>query len=132
MTTSTWDRRSEQAQEPATPRTAAMFVPFVDIIERPEEWLLIADIPGATAQNIDVDFDRGTLWVRASVQDRSPSEGVCFLHREYGVGDFERSFEVGEGINADSMKAEYREGVLTLHLPKAETAKTRKIAVKTG
>lgn len=132
MTTTTMNRHRETTPEAAASRTAAMFSPLVDIIERPEEWLLIADLPGATARNIDVEFHQGTLSIRASVQGGPRSEGLNFLHREYGVGDFQRSFEIGEGIDADGMKADYREGVLTLHLPKAETAKSRRIAVKGG
>ena len=130
MTTRTLEKCCDAPQAQAQ-RPTAMFSPMVDIIERPEEWLLIGDFPGATAQDIDVDFDRGTLSIRASVQGR-PGDGAEFLHREYGVGDFQRSFEIGDGINGEALKAEYRDGVLTLHLRKAEAAKARKIAVKAG
>ena len=52
----------------------------------------------------------------------------CLL-REYGVGDYYRSFQVSEAIDAGKISAEYADGVLTLHLPKAEAVKPRKIAV---
>jgi len=53
-----------------------------------------------------------------------------FLVREYGVGDYFRSFEVGEGIDADKIEASVQQGVLTLRLPKSAAAKPRKIAVR--
>jgi HSP20 family protein len=63
------------------------------------------------------------------VAPRTSEQGRYFL-REYGVGDFQRNFEVGEQIDAERISAEYSDGVLTLHLPKVVAARPRKIAVK--
>jgi HSP20 family protein len=57
-------------------------------------------------------------------------EHTNYLLREYGVGDFRRTFQIGEGIDAAKIAAELREGVLTVHLPKAPELMPRKIAVK--
>jgi len=106
-------------------------VPAVDIIEKDDELLLMADVPGARADGIDIQYERGELTITARVQPRQPA-GTTYLLREYGVGDFVRTFRVSEAIDASKIEAEVADGVLTLHLPKAEALKTRKIAVKTA
>ena len=88
------------------------------------------DMPGIRAEDVDINFENGTLAVHGKVRDRQ-AEGANYLSREYDVGDFYRSFQVSETINPNGITAEYKDGVLTLHLAKAEAAKPRKIAVKT-
>lgn len=105
------------------------YVPNVDIIERPEELLLLVDLPGVTSEDIDVDYERGELRLEAHVKPRQAPD-TRYLLREYGVGPFARTFQVGEGIDAAKIHAEMADGVLTLHLPKAEEARPRKIKVK--
>jgi HSP20 family protein len=109
-------------------RSGQCYRPQVDILEQKDELLLKADVPGARADQIDVHFEDGTLILRAAVPLRQPEE-QRFLLREYGVGNFFRTFRVSETIDAGKISAEYREGVLTLRLPKAEAMKPRKITV---
>ncbi len=59
-------------------------------------------------------------------------ENKSYLHREYGVGNYERSFEVSDQIDANKITAQIKDGVLTVHLPKAEVVKPRKIDVQNG
>lgn len=103
--------------------------PNVDIVELDEELRLLVDLPGAKGEQIDVDFRDGTLSIRAKIAPRQ--EKVRYLLREYGVGDFYRAFTVGEAVDAANITAEYRDGVLTVHLPKVSAVKPHKIAVKT-
>lgn len=103
--------------------------PNVDILETAEELRLYVDVPGTRPDAIDVRFENGTLEVRAKAAPRQP-EDTRYLRREYGVGDFYRAFEISERIDAARIEAEYRDGVLTLHLPKVEAARPRKISVK--
>lgn len=110
---------------------ACHYSPLVDILETQEKYMLIADIPGANAENVDIAYERGTLTLSARVQNRQP-QNARFVFREFGVGDFRRTFQIGEGIDASRIEAEVANGVLTLHLPKTETARTRKIPVKAG
>ncbi len=107
------------------------YSPLVDIVETQEKYTLFADIPGANADNVDIAYERGTLTLTARVHTRQP-QNARFVVREFGVGDFRRTFQIGEGIDASRIEAEVANGVLTLHLPKTETARTRKIAVKAG
>jgi len=110
-------------------RSGRYYRPQVDILEQEDELLLRADLPGAKTDQIDVQFEDGTLTLHAAVVPRQPAEQHFLLH-EYGVGDFYRTFQVSEAVDASKISAEYREGVLTLRLPKAEAVKPRKIAVK--
>lgn len=129
MTTTAIDKPT-QAEVTRTERTRdrRTFRPNVDIIERNEELLVLADMPGTVAENVDIQFENGTLTIFAGVKDRQPS-ATRFLSREYGVGDFLRTFEVGEMIDSERISAEMNNGVLTLHLPKTEKVKPRKISV---
>jgi HSP20 family protein len=106
------------------------FIAPVDIVAKNDELLLVADIPGTTAEGVDIDYERGTLTLRARVEPRERGASATPILLEYGVGDYERTFQVGEGIDAQRIRAEYRNGVLTLHLPKTEAIKPRKIAVQ--
>ena len=110
-------------------RSGTYYRPNVDILERPEELVVLADIPGASGEDIDINFEDGTLTMYAKVKPRQPDD-TEYLVREYGVGDFYRTFRVSEAVDASQIAAEYTDGVLTLHLPKAEAAKPRKIEVK--
>ncbi len=110
-------------------RAGRAYLPNVDIIELQDELLVLADMPGASAEDIDVHFEKGTLEIHAKVRPRV-TENTRMLVQEYGVGDFHRAFEVSEAIDSGRISAEYTDGVLRLHLPKVEAAKPHKITVK--
>jgi HSP20 family protein len=109
-------------------RAGYFYRPNVDIVEQAEELTVLADVPGAAADGIDIHFEDGMLSIHAKVPPRN--QDVDFIVREYGVGDFYREFRVNETIDAAKISAELADGVLTLHLPKVEAVKPRKIAVK--
>jgi HSP20 family protein len=110
-------------------RNGLCFRPNVDIQEREEELLVLADVPGAKSDSIELNFEDGTLTIHAKVSPRQADQ-QRYLLREYGVGDYYRTFRVSEAVDTAKITAEYADGVLTLHLPKAEALKPRKIEVK--
>ena len=119
------------AEQPALAertRSGFCFRPNVDILEQNDELLVVADVPGAKSGAIDVKFEDGTLEIQAEVAPRRDDDEE-YLLREYNVGDYYRSFQVSEAIDASKISAQYADGVLTLRLPKAEALKPRKIAV---
>jgi HSP20 family protein len=125
------EKRKEGAVMPVErTRSTPTYVPVVDIIERRDELMLLADVPGAKAENIDIDYDKGLLTIHARVEPRQNPERTEYLLQEYGVGDFTRTFEIGEGVDQSKIEAEVKNGLLTLHLPKSEAFKPRKIMVK--
>jgi len=106
----------------------ATFAPACDIVDSGTEYTLTADLPGTGKDRINVTFEDGVLSIRAGVA--SPTEGRAFLRREYGVGDFERQFRVGEDVDIEAISADYKHGVPTVRLPKAKAEAARKIAVR--
>lgn len=110
-------------------RCGPCYRPNVDIVEREDELIVLADVPGAIAEKVDVDFADGVLSVYAPV-DASRADGRTYRLQEYGVGDYFRSFRVSEQIDPSRITAQCADGVLTLHLPKAEAVKPRKITVQ--
>jgi HSP20 family protein len=101
--------------------------PNVDIFELPDQLVVQADVPGAKNDQIDIQFEDGSLIIHVRVPTRQEQDN--YWRQEYGVGDFYRTFRVSEQIDASRISAEYADGVLTLHLPKVEAVKPRKIKV---
>lgn len=110
-------------------RNVRTYVPNVDIIEYENEIVVLADVPGATADHIEVNYENGVLEFRAEVTPRQKTDATRYLLHEYAVGDYARSFRLGKAIDTTGIRAELKDGVLTLHLPKAEPAKRRTIQV---
>ena len=126
-TTSTKNPAEQTAAVERT-RNGCCYRPNVDILEQNDELVVLADMPGAKGDAIDLNFEDGTLEIHAPVTPRRGDGETCLL-REYGVGDYYRSFQVSEAIDAGKISAQYADGVLTLRLPKTEAVKPRKIAV---
>jgi HSP20 family molecular chaperone IbpA len=106
------------------------FQPTVDICDRGAEVLLVCDVPGARPDGIDVTFEDGVLAVQAAVPPRELPGSA--LRREYGVGNYRRSFRLGEGFDASLITADDRRGVLTIRVPRLAAVRPRKVAVRTA
>lgn len=122
---------TESSSSTERTRSGRTFCPAVDILENEDALVVLADVPGSRAEDIGVDFENGQLTIHARVTERQP-EGTRFLAREYALGDYRRSFEVSERIDPARIAADYTNGVLRLTLPKAESAKPKKIVVRTN
>lgn len=105
------------------------YKPRVDIFDQPDDVLLVADLPGADPSKIDVTVESGTLTLQAEVAPRQ-KPGTRALMHEYGIGGFHRRFAIDESIATDDVTAEYRDGTLTIRLPKSAEAKPQRIPVK--
>ena len=88
-----------------------------------------AAMPGADPDEVDVTFDGDSLTIRAEVKP-SEGEGRSYLIRELGYGILERSLNLNVPVDVDKVEAQFANGVLTLTIPKAESVKPRKIAVR--
>jgi HSP20 family protein len=125
------DLTKQQQQDVATTertRGGVTYTPRIDIWEADQELVLCADMPGVNPEDLDIRFENHELTIHGKVAPRH--EQHRFLLGEYGIGDFYRSFTIGESIDSSRISAELKEGVLTLHLPKTEEAKPRRIEVQ--
>jgi HSP20 family protein len=119
-------RQRNQAATP--PQGAPLFTPRVDVAETPDAVLLYADLPCVASQDLEVRFEGRELTIRGKAAPRHGEARV--LYSEYEVGDFQRTFTVGEMIDAEHISAELVGGVLTVCLPKSAALKPRRIEVK--
>jgi HSP20 family molecular chaperone IbpA len=92
--------------------------PLVDVYENQNELLLVADVPGVTPERLNLHIDPPELRIEASTADEG---GVTWV----------RAFAIDERIAAAEVSAELKDGVLTVHLPKAPELKPRRVEVKT-
>jgi HSP20 family protein len=125
-------REPEEPKDPSRPeqiRRNPRVQPAVDILERAEEIVIRADMPGIEPSGIDVRFERGILSFSGRVKSARPEGGVDLL-QELDRADYYREFAVGEEIERSGIFAEYEMGVLTLHLPRTGTVKARRIDVR--
>ncbi len=129
MTTTTIEKTESQVTPAEATWDGLLFRPNVDILENEEELTVLADMPGTCSEDIDIQLENGTLTLYAKVRGRQ-SASQRYALNEYGIGDFQRTFRISQTIDTKKISAEYRNGVLTLHLPKTEQAKPRKIGVK--
>ena len=106
----------------------ATYSPRFDIWENEDEMVLYGDLPGVMPENLDVRFEKPVLTIHGKVNPRH--NDIKFLHGEYGIGDFHGTFTIGEAIDTERISAELKNGVVTVHLPKNEKVKPRRIEVK--
>lgn len=99
-------------------RPALELVPAVDVYERKEEVVLVADLPGVTEKGLDVTLDRDQLTISGKTEASS-----------YKTYAYERSFTLSDRVDKSGIKASIKDGVLTLTVPYAEEAKAKKIPV---
>lgn len=122
-------REKQEVQTQAeTTRNIPVYIPAVDIYETEEALTLVADMPGVSPENVDIDIRDDQLTIRGTVT--LEGEGETVLLREYGVGDYFRQFTLGRIIDQSKIEAAMKNGVLTLTLPKVDKAKPRKVEVK--
>ena len=130
-TTSDLQTREKQALEREGIRPGLVFRPDVDIVERPEEFLVTADVPGVDEDHIKVKLEEGVLSIDAT-QAAEVDATWTPIYAEYRVGGYHREFTLSEAIDVDRIRAKMRDGVLELHLPKSQKHRPRQIAVKKG
>lgn len=120
--------KSETPVVPAkVERDHAWILPAVNVYETPEGYLLEADMPGVSKKGIEITFDNNELTL-VGHREVAPVKADV-VYRESKPAAFRRTFEVDPTIDSSRITAQMEQGLLTLHLPKAELVKPRKIAV---
>jgi len=125
---SDFDRFSSELFGALSRRVASM---PIDAYRHQDQWFVNVDLPGVDPSTIDLTVDRNVLRIEAS-RDWRPAEGDLVLALERPRGSFARQIVLSEDIDTSSIEAGYKDGVLTVVLPVAETAKPKKVSVGTG
>lgn len=112
-------------------RERRCFSPHTDIYETEKEIILTTDIPGADEKSVEINLEKNILTINA-LTDVEGIKDHRLAYQEYALGDYRRSFALNGEIDREKIGAVVKNGVLTLHLPKSEAARARKITVKAG
>jgi HSP20 family protein len=110
--------------------TVADWMPTVDISETEGEYLIKAELPEVRKEDVKVTVENGVLTLQGERRQEKEEKGKRFHRVERSYGSFVRSFTLPESVDENSVKAEYKDGVLNLHLPKSEKVKPKAIDVK--
>ncbi len=131
MTGTTKEVQKKEAElEKGVERTRAkrVYTPAVDIIEKKDDIVLLADMPGVDEKSVDITLEKDLLTIYGRVEQEIP-ENYRLVISEYGDGDYQRTFTLSDEIDKDKIQASVKDGVLKLILSKAENARTKKIPV---
>lgn len=104
----------------------------LDIVENENEFVVKASLPGINPDDLEITYNEDTLSIKGETKTEEEKEGDRYHVRERRYGSFRRSITLPRGIQADNINANYEAGVLTLHLPKAEEVKPKRIAVRSN
>lgn len=104
----------------------------VDITDDGEAYHIVADVPGFTAESLEITLHDNTLTIAGELPELQPSEGTRKLLSERAYGHFRRSITLPEAVDADHTTADFENGVLTLVVPRSEAAKPRQISVNSA
>ncbi len=111
-------------------RGSESLVPAMDIKERENDYVIHAEMPGVNKDQIDITLTDGVLTISAETKyEHEEKDGDRLLRQERRYGKFTRSVRLGTQIDEKAVKANYKDGVLELVLPKAEEVKPKKITV---
>ena len=109
--------------------TASEWSPLVDVSEDDKEFTIKADLPEVKKENVHVTIEDGTLRITGERKFEKEEKGRRYHRIERSYGTFERSFVLPEGAKTDELKAEFKDGTLQVHLPKAPEIQTKAIEV---
>ena len=118
---------TDRIQQPM--KASRSLIPSSDVIENTDEIIVRLEVPGISSDDITVNVEKDVLTVSGEKKDINESK---LYHRsEIRYGSFKRTFSLPAHINQNKIEAAYKDGILSIHLPKAEIAKPKAIPVKT-
>jgi HSP20 family protein len=108
------------------------WVPPVDLVEAEDHFVLKADLPGLTEQDVSIEVQDGTLTISGERQAEHESNERGWYRIERSFGSFSRSLTLPDGVNADAITARFDNGVLEVSIPKPEERKPRRVEISTN
>ena len=121
-----------RAAQPREHMSTRVWSPTVDVYEDGDAIVIKADLPGVNESDIDIEMTGDTLTIRGERKFEDESNRDKYIRVERQFGAFQRSFTIGIPVEADKVRANYRNGILELTVPKAEVTKPKKVLVTAG
>ncbi|MBN2105568.1 Hsp20/alpha crystallin family protein [bacterium] len=116
--------RGSENVEPST-----VWSPMVDISESDNEIVVVAELPGLQKEDVKIALQDNVLSLEGDKKQETVDKGKCYHRLERCYGKFQRSFVLPTAVKGDKVKAAYKDGILTITLPKAEEAKPKQIDI---
>ena len=107
------------------------FTPRANVVESDEGFEVTVDLPGMEADEVDVEISNGSLWISGERKEEKEERGKTYHQIERRYGEFRRVIPLGATVNEENVEAAFKDGVLTITVPKMEEAKPKHIEVKT-
>jgi HSP20 family protein len=119
---------------PATPGNGGLrrWIPAMDLVEEGEQYVLRADLPGLGENDVNVELEDNVLTVSGERKSEHEEHKGGYHRVERASGSFSRTLTLPEGVDADSVKASFHNGVLEVRIPKPEQRKPRRVAISVG
>ncbi len=109
--------------------STGLWYPPVDILESKDSYLIRAELPGMKKEDVNLEVQEGALTLSGERKLEEPANGVEYHRIERVAGKFSRSFYLPQTIKQDGIKATFRDGILEVHVPKADEAKPKQISI---
>ena len=111
---------------------ARRWIPSMDLVETDEHFVLRADLPGLSEEDVSIELEDNVLTVSGERKAEHEEKKEGFYRVERSFGQFRRSLTLPEGVDADKIAATFDKGVLEVRIPKPEERKPRKVAIQVG
>lgn len=120
------------APAPGNGNTTRRWVPAMDLVETDDHFVLRADLPGVTENDVTIELENDVLTIAGERQAKHEEKGEGYYRIERSTGSFSRSLTLPEGIDPEAVQADFDNGVLEVRIPKPEQAKPRKVRIGVG
>jgi HSP20 family protein len=120
------------ATAPATTTHRRRFVPAIDVAERPDAYVIHADLPGLDRDDVDLSLEGRVLTLSGSRTHESETREDGWVRVERAAGSFRRAFTLPEGVDGEKIVATFDKGVLEVLVPKPESSKPRRLQITVG
>jgi len=104
--------------------------PAIDIADRPSEVLIKAEMPGVEKDDLEISIQENTLTISGKIRSEKEEREENYYYRERSYTSYSRTIDIPSKINPDKIKAGLKDGILTVHLPKADEVQPKKIKVE--
>lgn len=106
------------------------FRPAVELVETEEEYSLTAELPGVSPEDVELTVEEGVLTLKGEKKAEREEKNPRYVTFERAYGAFERALALPRSVNTDAIQAEFKDGVMIVHLPKSQEAKGRRIEIQ--